>query len=376
MAKVEALRRDTEDRFDPDPERSYTLKGRTYTDPGIFEQEKEAVFYRAWNFVGHVGQVPEPGCYFECNVLDQNLFVVRGKDGELRAFYNVCQHRAHELVKGSGKAKALVCPYHAWSYRLDGGLRTARGSQETPGFSAEEICLTPVQVEVFCNFIFVNLDPDAAPLAGQLGPMEQELRRYCPDLDKLTFAHRLTYEIKANWKNVVDNFLECYHCAPAHPAFVDLVDMKSYRSVAYDIHSSHISAGTSPDNSAYSFDPVGASQSAFAAWWLWPNVTFNTFPGPGNISVLHITPTGPETVHEHFDFYFMNDTPSEQEMQAIRYIDEVLQPEDIGLVESVQRGLNSRGYDQGRFIVDRARSERSEHAVHHFHSLVHRALGG
>ena len=84
------------------------------------------------------------------------------------------------------------------------------------------------------------------------------------------------------------------------------------------------------------------SQGAFAAWWLWPNVTFNTFPGDGNITVLHIMPTGPETVYEHFDFYFLKDTPSEQEMQAIKYIDDVLQPEEIGLVESVQRGLASR----------------------------------
>ncbi len=374
IAKVEPLHRDSEDRFDPDPERSYTLKGRYYTDPGIFEQEKHLIFYRTWNFVGHVEQVPEPGCYFECSVLDQNLFVVRGKDGEIRAFYNVCQHRAHELVKGSGKAKAIVCPYHAWSYRLDCSLRTARHSEHTPGFDASAICLTPVRVEVFCNFIFVNLDPDAEPLAGQLGPMEEEVRRYCPDLDRLTFAHRKTYEIKANWKNVVDNFLECYHCAPAHPAFVDLVEMKSYRSVTYDIHSSHISTGVRAANKAYSLDREGLRQDAFAAWWLWPNVTINTFPGAGNITVLHIMPTGPETVYEHFDFYFLKDTPSEREMEAIRYLDEVLQPEDIGLVESVQRGLNSRGYDQGRFIVDRERSELSEHAVHHFHSLVHQAL--
>ena len=376
MAKVEALHRGAAEGFDPDPARSYTLKAHYYTDPGIAAREKEAVFYRAWNFVDHVEQVPEVGSYLECRVLDQNLFVVRGKDGALRAFYNVCKHRAHELVKGQGRAKAIVCPYHAWSYHLDGRLRTARGSDKVAGFDGGEFCLTPVQVEVFCGFIFVNLDPEAASLASRTGGLEQEIRSYCPQIDELTFAYRLTYEIAANWKNVVDNFLECYHCTPAHPAFVDLVDIKRYRSATYDIHSSHITPGSRPDNKAFSFDEEGATQRGFAAWWLWPNLTLSSFPGRGNVTLMHIIPTGPQTTLEHFDFYFLEPEPNEQEMAAIRYIDDVLQVEDIGLVESVQRGLNSRGYDQGRFIVDEARSELSEHAVHHFHSLVLDALNG
>jgi choline monooxygenase len=364
MSNVELLRPESEDRFDPDPARSYTLRARYYIDPAVAEREKEAVFYRSWNFVGHVEQLPEVGSYLACRVLDQDLFVIRGKDGELRAFYNVCKHRAHELVKGQGRTKAIVCPYHAWSYHLDGRLRTARGSEKTADFDAS----------VFCNFVFVNLDPEAPSLASQAPGLEAELRSYCPELEKLTFAHRLTYEVEANWKNVVDNYLECYHCTPAHPAFVDLVDIKSYRSVTHRIYSSHTSQGGRADNKAYSFDEAGATQQGFAGWWLWPNLTVNTFPGCGNIMVMHVMPSGSETTLEHFDFYFLESTPNEEEMAAIRYIDEVLQVEDIGLVESVQRGLHSRGYDQGRFIVDKDRTEMSEHAVHHFHALVLEAL--
>jgi choline monooxygenase len=374
MSNVELLRPESEDRFDPDPARSYTLRARYYIDPAVAEREKEAVFYRSWNFVGHVEQLPEVGSYLACRVLDQDLFVIRGKDGELRAFYNVCKHRAHELVKGQGRTKAIVCPYHAWSYHLDGRLRTARGSEKTADFDASEFCLSQVQVEVFCSFVFVNLDPEAPSLASQAPGLEAELRSYCPELEKLTFAHRLTYEVEANWKNVVDNYLECYHCTPAHPAFVDLVDIKSYRSVTHRIYSSHTSQGGRADNKAYSFDEAGATQQGFAGWWLWPNLTVNTFPGCGNIMVMHVMPSGSETTLEHFDFYFLESTPNEEEMAAIRYIDEVLQVEDIGLVESVQRGLHSRGYDQGRFIVDKDRTEMSEHAVHHFHALVLEAL--
>ncbi len=372
MPEGDVGRREPVSRFHADPARSYTLPARHYFDPEIYAREKEAIFYRAWNFVGHVEQLCEVGSYVACSVADQNLFVIRGKDRQLRAFYNVCAHRAHELVKGQGRARVITCPYHAWSYHIDGRLRTARGSDKVEGFDKEEFCLKGVQVAELCGFVFVNLDPQAPSLKSLAGTLEQEMRRYAPDVDRLTFAGRLTYELKANWKNVVDNFLECYHCTPAHPAFVDLVDIANYRSVTYQIHSSHIAPAGRADNTAYEV-PQG-SLTDFAAWWLWPNVTFNTFPGPGNMTVLHIMPTGPETTREHFDFYFMDKTPTECERGAMKYIDEVLQPEDIGLVESVQRGLHSRGYAQGRFIVDRERSYISEHAVHHFHGLVLDAL--
>ena len=167
--------------------------------------------------------------------------------------------------------------------------------------------------------------------------------------------------------------LECYHCTPAHPAFVDLVDIKNYRTVTHDIYSSHISPPGRADNQAYCLLP--GHEGNFAAFWLWPNVAFNNFPGCANMVILHIMPTGPETVFEHLDFYFTPDTPQSIIDDAINYTQNTLQPEDIGLVESVQRGLHSRGYSQGRFIVDKDRTFISEHGLHHFHTLVLDALG-
>jgi phenylpropionate dioxygenase-like ring-hydroxylating dioxygenase large terminal subunit len=373
MPEGQIDRRAPANRFHRDPERSYTLPASDYIDPAVYAREKEAIFYRSWNFVGHAEQLREVGNYITCRIADQNIFVMRGKDRKLRGFYNVCSHRAHELLRDCGQVKVITCPYHAWSYHTDGRLRTARGSEKVAGFNGDEFCLKQVQVETLCGFVFVNPDPQAASLQQQSGDLEGEIRRYCPDIDRLTFAHRLTYELKANWKNVVDNFLECYHCSPAHPAFVDLVDIKSYRTVTHGLYSSHIAPPGRSDNSAYQI-PEGAATD-FAAWWLWPNVTFNTFPGPGNMTVLHIMPTGPETTKEHFDFYLLDKTPSECEQAAIKYVNDVLQPEDIGLVESVQRGLHSRGYHQGRFMVDKERTYISEHGLHHFHSLVLAALG-
>ncbi len=360
-------------KFSSDPEKSYTLPAHYYIDPEIYAREREAIFFKSWNYACHVSQVAEAGAFATCMVADQSIAVTRGHDGVLRAFYNVCSHRAHELLKGCGKANVITCPYHAWTYHMDGGLRTAVGQKKVEGFAREEFALKPVRLEEHGGFVFVNLDLAAAPLAGATGSLAGDINGFCGNVPELKFAHRLSYEIKANWKTVVENFLECYHCSVAHPAFVDLVDIENYRTKTYGIYSSHISPPGRPDNAAYRFSE-GLTRD-FAAWWLWPNVTFNVFPGPPNITVLHMMPTGPETTLEHFDFFFLEANPSECERQAIHYVDGTLQPEDIGLVESVQRGLHSRGYKQGRLMVDRDRSFNSEHGLHHFHSLVLRQLG-
>jgi choline monooxygenase len=374
MPEGQVGRRDPINRYHPDPEQSYTLPASYYIDPAIHEREKAAIFYRSWNYAGHVESLREPGDYITCKVADQNIVVIRGKDGVLRGFYNVCSHRAHELLSGCGKAKIITCPYHAWSYHADGRLRTARGCDAVAGFNKDEFHLKEVRVEEMLGFVFVNLNPDAPTMASQIGDLAGELRRYVPEIEQLTHSYRLTYELKANWKNVVDNYLECYHCPPAHPAFSDLVNIKSYRTKTYGIYSSHIGQPGRADNSAYRV-PAG-QESEFGGWWLWPNLTFNAFPGGKSIALLHIMPTGPETTFEHFDFFSMSKTLSECEQEANQYFDKVLQPEDIGLVESVQRGLHSRGYHQGRFIVDRDRTDVSEHGLHHFHGLVLNALGG
>jgi carnitine monooxygenase subunit len=360
-------------KFDADPEKSYTPPAGYYTDPDLYEREKEEIFFKSWNYACHASEVAEPGQYITAMVADQNIAVIRGHDGALRAFYNVCSHRAHELLKGCGKANIVTCPYHAWTYHLDGRLRSAIGQKKVDGFAAGEFGLNPVRLEEYAGFVFVNLDADAQPLKDIAGDLGAEIASYNAEAPKLKFAHRLVYDIKANWKNVVDNFLECYHCTPAHPAFADLVDIANYRTKTHANYSSHISPQGRADNAAYAL-PAGA-EGNFAAWWLWPNVTFNVFPGCSNIGVLHIMPTGPETVREHLDLFFAEGTPEDIKRSAIDYLDKVLQPEDIGLVESVQRGLHSRGYHQGRFMVDKERTFISEHGLHHFHSLVLRRLG-
>jgi carnitine monooxygenase subunit len=360
-------------RFDPDPARSYTLPARHYVDPQIYAWEQDAIFARSWCYAGHLGALAKPGSYITCRVADENIIVIRGKDGVLRGFYNVCQHRAHELLKGSGKAKFITCPYHAWTYHADGRLRTARGSEALPDFDKEKFCLKPVKVETLASFVFVNLDPDAPSLAGQSGALESEIRAYCPEIEGLVLARTLTYDIAGNWKNSVDNFLECYHCHVAHSDFCDLVDMSSYRSICHGIYSSHCGKASRVESRAYHYSGEARARQ-FGSWWLWPNLSIEVFPGAPNVNIFHHVPMGPERTRHVFEFYMESPVPTAEQEDAMRYIDQVLQVEDIALVESVQRGLRSRGYDQGRFIVDAARTDMSEHAVHHFHALVVAAM--
>ena len=174
---------------------------------------------------------------------------------------------------------------------------------------------------------------------------------------------------------MIDNFLECYHCHTAHKDFVDLVDMESYRSKACGLYSSHCSgAARTTQSSAYSFKK-GDVDFGYAGWFLWPNLTIWTYPGDANLSILQMIPAGPDRTIEYQDWFIPGKKPTKQLRDAMAYQKDVLQPEDISLCESVQRGLKSKGYNQGRFVIDDDESELSEHTVHHFQQLVVDALG-
>ncbi len=357
------------------PERSYTLPARFYTDPAVFEREKEAIFYRTWHYVGHVAHFETPGDYVTLRIADQGIFVIRGKDGELRGFYNVCQHRAHELLQGAGNVKAVItCPYHAWAYDTAGALRTARNCEELPNFDKADFTLPQVRVEVFCGFVFVNLDEHAPALAEQAGDLADDIMSRFPDLEAMRPIETMDFggpSMKAGWKVVVENYVECYHCGPAHPDFADITDLACYQMDTFGIWSRQLGPKAKPENSAYSFAPDAPLQSS-AFWYLWPTTTFNTMPGKTEMIVLAVRPETPETTTFAGHVYSLD---GELDRARYEYLCDVLGPEDAGLCESVQRGLKSRGYDQGRFAVDAARSGISEHAVHHFHKLVQQALG-
>lgn len=350
------------------PSASLSLRSEAYTDPRWYGVDVNEIIAKTWQWVCHVEKVRNPGDYTAVEIAGRPVAVVRDREGVLRAFYNVCKHRAHHLLQGDGNTSRMMCPYHAWVYKLDGQLIRAPNTDVLENFVAKDICLDQVQVEEFCGFIYVNLDSRAVPLREQSGNLEMEIRQWAPDVEQLTFAKRLTYDIKSNWKNVVDNFLECYHCPTAHKDFCTLVDMGTYKVTTHGIYSSHMADAGNSSNSAY--DVSAATVKTHAVWWLWPNTCIMRYPGRSSMIILNIIPAGPDRTLETYDFFLEDTTPNEMELESIRYLDEVLQVEDIQIVESVQKGMSTPAFSQGRIVNDPEGSGQSEHALHHFHGLV------
>jgi choline monooxygenase len=366
-------------RVTEDPAQSWTLPAKAYYSPEVWELEKENILFKSWIFVGPASELLEEGAYTTLTIGDQNIAVVRGKDGALRAFYNVCAHRAHELLSGQGRVRAITCPYHAWVFELDGRLRPNPAVKKTPGFEVSSVCLTGVQVEEFCGFAFVNLDPQARPMAEVYPGFEAEFRAHFPDPSTLVLARRDHYDITSNWKAVVENFLECYHCPPAHRAFAQLCDMDSWSTEPHERHVTFTAPVRSSENSAYKVDESKSDEArSYFGMYLWPSVAFNVFPGEPNITIYNFMSAGPERTREHLDYYLPTTEISQEMKAAADYIHNVLQPEDIAIVESIQRGFHSKGYTQGRLVysTDPARPWEREHGVHRFARLVREALEG
>ena len=362
-------------RFGPDPETSFTLPGDYYYDPEILVREKAAIFYRTWQYAGHLCQLAVPGDFLVRDLFEQSVVILRDRGGELRGYHNVCQHRAHRLLEGEGRLSAgITCPYHLWTYDLGGKLRGVRGSERVKEFDQSGICLQPVQVEIFCGFVFYNLDLGAPALREQTAGLEEEIRSFSPEPENLQLAHQRDYPMQANWKNSVENYSECYHCPNQHKSLSEgSIDLNSYTIKIHEGYHSHQCQGRS-DGLAYEAAPAATERpDDFASWLIWPNTVLEIAPGAG-LNIFHHHPVGPEETVQRTEWYYSEPVPSAEEQSVIDFMHNV-RVEDVPICETVQRGLHSFGYSQGRFIVDSARSDISEHAVHDFQLKVVRALG-
>ncbi|BAN50451.1 aromatic ring-hydroxylating dioxygenase subunit alpha [Metapseudomonas resinovorans] len=356
--------------FCADPTNAYTLPAPYYTDAGVFEREKERIFANSWVCVGHRSEVAENNAYITREFIGESIIIVRGRDAELRAFYNVCPHRGHQLLQGDGKARNVItCPYHAWTFKLDGELAHARNCDQVADFDKANSSLVQLRVEEYAGFIFVNMNQDAGPVAEQLPGLEARLRQACPVVDDLHLAARFVSQTPANWKSIVDNYLECYHCAPAHPGFSDSVDVGQY---SHSLHGNwSLQYGVAkPSEKSFKFDE-SVKDPSFAGFWAWPCTMFNAPPGGNFMTVIYEFPVSAEVTLQHYDIYFLNQDLTADQQSLIEWYRNVFRPEDLRLVESVQKGLKSRGYrGQGRIMVDHQRSGLSEHGIAHFHHLV------
>ena len=349
-----------------------TLPANWYADPAIQRLESERIFGRSWQYAGRAELAAEPGDFFTCFAGQIPVVVVRDRSGGLRAFVNVCRHRGHLVAEGAGNRKALQCPYHAWTYDLDGTLRKAPRSEREPDFDRDGFSLLPVAAEAWGPLVFVNPDPEACPLLDALGPLPGHVAESGLDLDRLRFRVRNDWEIDCDWKVAVENYLECYHCAVAHPGFSKVidVDVDEYRLRAEGLVSSQFGnvRETAKGNGATAYLADGDVKQA-QYHLLWPNFTLNIDPGPGNMSVDVTRPAGPGRCAGSTEYFFYEEVSDETAGQMMEFADQVGR-EDAALVASVQRGLSSGMVPHGRLLTS------SEHLIQHFQRLVHDALTG
>jgi phenylpropionate dioxygenase-like ring-hydroxylating dioxygenase large terminal subunit len=342
----------------------HSLDARYYTDPAVFQLEMDGVLSQTWQFAGHASQLEKAGDYFTFDIAGESLFCVLTKDLQIKAYYNVCQHRAHQLVSESGNAPIIVCPYHAWSYELSGELRGAPNSKVVPGFDKTKICLAEVRLENFNGFLFANLDSNARPMDEWFPNVRQQLSQYVPHINKLKPIQWIEVQERCNWKVSVENYSECYHCQLNHPTFATGVVKPS----TYDIQPQghclrHTTECQNLDNMSYPID-LSANDYAdkYSSWFLWPMMSFQVYPG-NVLNTYHWRAID----HQHvllWRGWYATDTMDKQVIYNLAKQDrETTVEEDIHLVESVQRGLNSRGYSPGPLILDPNSGVKSEHSI-------------
>jgi len=342
---------------DGDPDAGWSLPAWTYSDPEFFQAECARIFRPSWQVVCHVSDVAMPGDFHTLDYIGESVLVVRGKDGALNAFTNVCRHRGARLVDGpSGCAKALVCPYHAWTYDLEGHL-TGVPLRGTYSLDADKHGLAKVEHEVWRGFIFVRLTDDGGPsVAEMMAPYDHEVAPYRFE-DMRAFGRVTLRPRTVNWKNVGDNYSDGLHIAVAHPGLKRLMD-NGYGVAASD----HVDKmwgpivdrpSANPSERAYQhFLPATPHlpperQRLWTYFKMWPNVAFDIYPDQVDfMQWLPISPT--QTLIREIAYALPDDR---REMKAARYlnwrINRQVNAEDTALIARVQEGMASHSFTVG-----------------------------
>jgi choline monooxygenase len=349
--------------IDADIAQAWTLPAHLYTDATVFEVEKRKIFAYSWQVVGHRDQAAEAGDYFTTELVGEPLLIVRGADSKLRAFYNVCRHRAGPPAEGCGNRKVFRCGYHGWTYDLNGALISATEIEGVQGFRAEDFALAPVRVEEWFNFIFVNLEDGAQPLRAGLGELAAQAEKF-PFAGMKLFERR-TYDMACNWKTYVDNYLEGYHLPSVHPGLNRELDYNAYVVEPYASHVrqfSPIRGAQAGDVTPRRYQDVREDLTT-DYFWIFPNWMLNCYPD--NISLNIVLPVGPERSVAIFEWYLPESELGSAAAKASVEFSDQIQIEDVAICEKVQKNLRSRSYSRGRFSV---KQEKGVHAFHRMYS--------
>ncbi len=351
---------------------AWTLPAGLYFDAAVFAEERGKIFSRTWQVVGHASQVANPGDFFTTELIGEPLVFVRGLDGKLRGFYNVCRLRAGPPAEGCGSRRLFRCGYHGWTYGLDGALISATEIEGVDGFRPQDFALKAVPTEEWFNLVFVNLDPQAAPLRESVGELPKQAERF-PFAGMKLFERR-TYDMKCNWKTYVDNYLEGYHLPSVHPGLNRELDYNAYVVEPYARHVRQFSPirGAQPGDAT----PRRYQQrredltSSFTAnyFWIFPNWMLNCYPD--NVSLNIVLPVEPERSLAIFEWYLPEKDHAAPAAKASVEFSDQIQMEDVGICEKVQKNLRSRSYSRGRFSVTQ------EKGVHAFHRMYGAMMQG
>jgi choline monooxygenase len=339
-------------------EEAYTIPAPWYLDQRIEQAEREEVFGANWIAVGRTDQVAVEGQFFTVEIAGEPLVVVRGSDGELRGFFNVCRHHAAAVANvPCGTVQHLRCPYHGWTYGLDGSLKGAPEFTDVRNFDRGANGLVPVRLETWEPFIFVTLDPGAAPLKALLGDLPGRVAML--RVADLHFFARKTYTLACNWKVYVDNYLDGgYHVPHLHKGLSSVLDYKKYTIK----NSERYSLQSSPMVCSEEYDSFAATRTGDHAYyyWLYPNFMINMYQGMMDTNL--VLPLATDRCLVQFDFFFkdVSDSARMANTESMGVSDRI-QEEDVDICESVQRGLRSRVYGAGRLSV---RREGGEHLFH------------
>jgi choline monooxygenase len=335
------------------------LPARFYTDADAPALDARAIFARHWQLACHASRLAGVGDHVVLEIAGVPIIVLRSDADTIRAFHNVCRHRAGPLARCDGLgAKALRCKYHGWTYGLDGVLKAATEMKDVPDFDMASIRLPEVRVQVWQGLVFVALG-EAPPFAEFVDGIAARLGT-AHDLASLQFHHRSSYDVACDWKAYVDNYLEGYHVPHIHPGLNNLLDYRSYVTTTMRWHSLQFSPLESGDGL------YGSGEALY--YFLYPNTMLNILPG--RLQTNRVVPLGPVRCRIEFDFYYRAPAGADDDAAAaarraadLAFSDEV-QLEDVTICEDVQRGLASGSYEAGRLNPLR------ENAVHHFHELL------
>ena len=337
-----------------------------YIDPRIFRLEQRTVFSCSWQMVGRADQVREAGQYITCEIAGESILVVRDSDGVLRGFFNVCRHHAAAIVvEPEGRTQNLRCPYHGWTYNLEGALVVTPEFGGVRNFDRSANALLPLQTALWEGWIFVKLDRNGPSLAEFLGgELLNRIKRL--GLDQLRWTERRCYTLACNWKVFVDNYLDGgYHVPHIHSGLGSVLDQSHYTietGERFCVQSSPIVMRKADPQTA----AVRTGDQALY-YWIYPNFMINWYQGVMDTNL--VCPRGVDQTEVIFDFYFADGSKEARERNlASIAVGERIQAEDKAICESVQRGLTSRAYNTGRLSVRREAGE------HLFHRLLHADL--